>query len=143
VVFDTSSLLSAAIMIGSVPHAALELALGSCTLCASEATLAELEDVALRPKFDRYQSRWAREQFTRMLRQHVDLIEVDPALEEVVEPPCRDPKDNKVLALVFVSRAEMLVSSDSDLLALDPWNGVPVLTPSAFLQHLKDPDGDL
>jgi len=55
VVFDTSSLVGAALRLGSVPHRALAQALSAGDLCASAATLAELEQVLLRPKFDRYQ----------------------------------------------------------------------------------------
>jgi predicted nucleic acid-binding protein len=54
VVLDTSTLVSAALRIGSVPHQALLKAVGSCDLCASPETLAELEKVLARDKFDRY-----------------------------------------------------------------------------------------
>jgi len=30
-----------------------------------------------------------------------------------------------------------LVSSDEDLLVLDPWHGVPVVTPTEFLSRFK------
>ena len=45
VVLDTSTLVSAALRIGSVPHQALMQALASCDVCASAETLAELEQV--------------------------------------------------------------------------------------------------
>ena len=53
VVLDTSTLVSAALRIGSVPHQALMQALASCDVCASAETLAELEQVLEREKFDR------------------------------------------------------------------------------------------
>jgi uncharacterized protein len=53
VVLDTSKLVSAALRVGSVPHQVLLKALGSCELCASSATLSELEQVLKRNKFDR------------------------------------------------------------------------------------------
>jgi 2-aminoadipate transaminase len=46
VVFDTSSLIGAALQPGSVPYMALSVALGMADVCASEATLAELEHFA-------------------------------------------------------------------------------------------------
>jgi hypothetical protein len=46
---------------------------------------------------------------------------------------CRDPKDNKILALTAESEAEVLMSSDEDLLVLDPWNGVRIVRPAEFL----------
>jgi len=48
-----------------------------------------------------------------------------------VLPPCRDPEDNRFLALVLA--ADALVSSDEDLLMMNPWRGVPVMTAAEFL----------
>jgi predicted nucleic acid-binding protein len=53
---------------------------------------------------------------------------------DCVLPSCRDPKDNQFLALVLACDADVLVSSDADLLVLHPWQGVPILTPGAFLE---------
>ena len=60
VVFDTSSLVGAALLIDSTPHRALAHALAADEVCASAETLAELKKVLLRPKFDRYQLREVR-----------------------------------------------------------------------------------
>lgn len=135
VVFDTSTLVSAALRIGSVPHRALAHALSSGDVCASVSTLAELEQVLLRPKFDRYQLHDVRMEFAAILRRQIHLFAVSEADEVNVEPPCRDPKDNKFLALVKVCDADVLVSSDTDLLVLHPWQGVPILTPAAFVER--------
>jgi hypothetical protein len=51
----------------------------------------------------------------------------------VVVTDCRDPTDNKYLELALASGAPTIVSSDKDLLALDPWNGVRILRPAAYL----------
>jgi predicted nucleic acid-binding protein len=37
---------------------------------------------------------------------------------------------------VQVCQADVLVSSDDDLLVLNPWRGVPVLRPAEFLARL-------
>jgi len=52
VVFDTGVLVSAAIRPGSVPALALHKALLHFTVCMSTATLAELEHLLERPKFE-------------------------------------------------------------------------------------------
>ncbi|NMG54382.1 PIN domain-containing protein [Aromatoleum aromaticum] len=54
VVIDTGVLVSAAIRPDSTPALTLEKALLHFDVCVSEATLAELETVLSRPKFDRY-----------------------------------------------------------------------------------------
>ncbi|WP_165742279.1 PIN domain-containing protein [Candidatus Thiosymbion oneisti] len=54
IVIDTGVLVSAAIRPESVPALALEKALLQFKICASDETLAELETVLMRPKFDPY-----------------------------------------------------------------------------------------
>jgi uncharacterized protein len=45
---------------------------------------------------------------------------------------CRDPKDDKFLELAVNGRADLIVSGDADLLVLDVFRGIPILTPAAF-----------
>ena len=135
VVFDTSTLVSAALRVGSVPHRALVQALAEGEVCASASTLAELESVLQRDKFDRYLSADLRAEFAAIVRRRASLFEVSKADLASVQPPCRDPKDHQFLALVHACDADVLVSSDADLLVLHPWHGVPILTPAAFLEQ--------
>lgn len=134
VVFDTSTLVGAALKVGSVPHRALGWALQQFEVCVSAATLAELDEVLSRDKFDRYMPKATRLALAALLRQHAHLIEVNAADESALQLPCRDPKDNKFLALAQLGAADMLVSSDDDLLTLHPWCGVQVITPATFLE---------
>jgi putative PIN family toxin of toxin-antitoxin system len=132
VVLDTSTLVSAALRIGSVPHQALLQALASCDVCASIETLAELERVLGRKKFDRYLDRESRLSFVALMRRHAHLFAVQNA--DTVQPPCRDPKDAKFLALLLAAEADALISPNEDLLALHPWRGIAILTPAQFLE---------
>ena len=133
VVFDTSTLVGAALTLGSVPHQALVQALARCDVCASVQTWLELERVMQCERFDRYLARDTRLEFVALLRISMHFFPVTQADEDVLQPPCRDAMDNKFLALMQVCRADMLVSSDADLLVLHPWCGVPVLRPKEFL----------
>ena len=133
VVFDTSTLVSAAMRVGSVPHRALVHALETGEVCASASTLAELESVLQRDKFDRYLGAVLRAEFAAIVRRRASLFDVSEVDMANVQPPCRDPKDNQFLALVHACDADVLVSSDTDLLVLHPWQGVPILTPAAYL----------
>jgi uncharacterized protein len=133
VVIDTSTLVSAALRVGSVPHQALLKALGSCDVCASPETIAELEEVLARGKFDRYLDRESRLRYFALMRLHLHLYLVQDAELEAAVPPCRDPKDTKFLALALAAEADALISSDDDLLVLGPWQGIPIITPQAFL----------
>ena len=136
VVFDTSTLVGVALKPGSVPHRAFGLALQHCELCTSKATLAELDDVLSRHKFDRYMPRATRLALAALLRLHSRHVEVAMNDEAGLQPPCRDPNDNKFLALAKVAGADVIVSSDDDLLRLHPWCGVQVISPATFVTLL-------
>lgn len=49
---------------------------------------------------------------------------------------CRDPADDKVLALALAARAEIIVTSDADLLVLDAWRGARILRPGDYLRSI-------
>lgn len=133
-VFDTSTLVSAALRVGSVPHQALIHALTIGDVCVCASTLAELDEVLMRPKFDRYQPPQTRQEFATFMRLRATWFAVFESQISTVRPPCRDPKDNQFLALSQACAATVLVSSDADLLVLHPWHDIPILTPAAFLQ---------
>lgn len=50
---------------------------------------------------------------------------------------CRDPKDDMVLEAAVAGRADAIVSTDGDLIALSPFEGIPVLGPAEFLARLE------
>jgi putative PIN family toxin of toxin-antitoxin system len=137
VVLDTSTLVSAALRVGSVPSQTLLEALGAWDVCASSETLAELEHVLGRKKFDRYLDRASRDEFVALIRHNVHLFAVQDADLVAIDPPCRDLRDNQFLALALAAEADVVVSSDEDLLVLDPWRGIPVVTPGEFLSRSK------
>lgn len=132
VVIDTGVLVSAAIRPASIPALALEKALLQFEVCVSAETLAELDDVLLRAKFDRYASAAQRQDFLAGLKQHVCRIKVALAVTD-----CPDPKDNKFLALAETALAELIVASDPHLTDMHPWRGIPILPPAAFLVGIR------
>jgi uncharacterized protein len=133
VVLDTSTLVSAALRNGSIPHQALLKSLATCEVCASAETLAELASVLGRTKFDRYLDRESRRDFAALIHRYVRLFAVDAGAASAVQPRCRDPKDDQFLALALAAEADVIVSSDQDLLVLHPWQGIPILSPAAFI----------
>jgi putative PIN family toxin of toxin-antitoxin system len=133
VVFDTSTLVSAALRPDSVPHQALLQAISSCDLCASEATLRELKEVLARRKFGRYLTAAARKKFVEVIENHVRRFVVRETDALTIAAACRDSEDNKFLALAAEAEAQALLSSDEDLLVLDPWNHLRIVRPAGFL----------
>ena len=138
-VIDNSALVSAAIRSSSIPDRALRKALDQCEVCASIDTLSELEEVLVRPKFNQYLGEDARRKFMSLVHENFRIFSVAPADPGELSPSCRDPSDDKFLALALTARAGLIVSSDDDLLALHPWRGIPIVTPADFLTRLKSP----
>jgi len=134
-VFDTNVLVSAVLLLRSVPRRALDVALARGRLLVSAATVGELEEVLRRPKFDKYVREDERLEFLAALVRAAEVVEVTDVVTD-----CRDPKDNMFLALAVSGRASHIVTGDADLLALHPFRGISVLTPQAFLDGLT-PDG--
>ena len=134
VVLDTGVLVSAALRPGSTPSEAYALAVRSCEVCASEATLSELDRILALRKFDRYLDAGTRSEFRGLCRRHARVFEI--ADEDVRNLPtrCRDPGDDMFLALGLACGADVIVSGDGDLIDLSPYHGIPILTPGKFLQ---------
>ncbi len=47
-----------------------------------------------------------------------------------------NPKDNMILEAALTAEADVIVSGDEDMLVLDPFRGIPVVGPAAFLQMI-------
>ena len=136
--FDTSSLIGAVLKFGSKPHQALLLALDFCVLCGSEQMIAELAEVLNRSYFGHRLSRSDRDRFLALIRNHVQIRLVAQTDDESLDPPCRDANDNFILALALAAEADLIVSSDHDLLVLSPWRGISILTPTQFLARFPE-----
>ena len=100
----------------------------------SPALLAEIVDVLSRPRIRK-----------RISAEDAQLFLADVAAQALMcaDPPdplsvCRDPDDDYLVALAAVSRAEVLVSGDDDVLAVDPDQvAVEVLTPREMIDRLS------
>lgn len=131
VVVDTNVLLSRLLVPQSVPAQAVRRAVDQGQILASEATLEELADVLSRPKFDRYLTVSERQQFLRLFMRIAQWV---PILHPV--QACRDPRDDKFLALAVNGEAGVIISGDQDLLVLDPFRDVRILEPAAYLAQI-------
>lgn len=128
-VFDTNTLVSAILIRNSAPGDALRWLLREGTLLASPDTLDELSDVLGRKKFDRYVTAEEREEFFHAFIERLTLVEPTELIAV-----CRDPKDNKFLELAAEGSASVIVSGDHDLLILDPFGAIRIMTAAALLQ---------
>jgi len=95
--------------------------------------LEELKSVLCRDKFALYVSLEIRQEFVDSYVRRVHLIMVEHRVRRVLKDPCRDEKNDKFLELALVSEADVLISSDEDLLVLHPWQDIQIVTPAVFL----------
>jgi putative PIN family toxin of toxin-antitoxin system len=129
-VIDTNVLVSAAAFSLSVPRQAVMHVLKHGLLLLSEATADELKEVLLRTKFDRYVGQEERELFLVQLARAAEFVPIIRLVRE-----CRDPDDDKFLALALNGRADFIITGDADLLALHPWRGMKIVLPADYLKR--------
>ena len=109
---------------------------GRFTLVLSEVLHEELRDVLARPRIQkagRYSPEEAAE-FLDLLEVIAEIVPGPLAAEPVVQA---DPDDDWVLATAVEGAADVIVSGDKGLLDIGSHKGIPILTPSAFLEELK------
>ncbi len=128
VVVDNNALVSRLLIPDSVPGRAVRKAVDEAQLLVSEATLEELADVLARPKFDPYVSIADRQDFIRLLGRVAELVPITFTVHV-----CRDPKDDRFLELAINGRADLIVTGDRDLLELNSFQDIPVITPAEYL----------
>ena len=128
VVVDTNVLVSRLLAPRSLPAQAVRKAMAEGQVLVSDATMLELAEVLSRSRFDRWVPRVTRVAFLRQLTENVGFVPI----VEVVRA-CRDPRDDHVLEVAVNGRADLIVTGDEDLLALDPFRAIPILTPARYL----------
>lgn len=104
-------------------------------LLTSAAILAELERVL---HYDRIKKRYqltdaAITDYLLTVRLDSEVIDVTQQVNAVE----RDPDDNKVLACAMQANADYIVSGDPHLVDLESYQGIPIITPRAFLAELE------
>ena len=128
IVLDTNVLISAALKRQSPPAMAAYLVEHDHTLLKSEATEHQLVEVAARPYFatliDPETQAWLKRLMAAAER--VTITETIAA--------CRDPTDDKFLELAVNGHADLIITGDADLLALNPFRDIPIVTPAMFVQ---------
>ena len=129
IVVDTNALVSRLLLPSSVSAQAVRKAVDSSILLVSEAAMNELADVLARPKFDRYISLEDRQQFLRLLGRLAEFV-------PIVYPvrACRDPKDDKFLEVALNGEAQVILTGDADLVALNPCQGISIVQPTEYLK---------
>jgi putative PIN family toxin of toxin-antitoxin system len=130
IVLDTNVLVSAALKQKSMPGMAALMVERRGGLLKSLATEQQLFEVVARPYFasliDPDTRVWLKE-----LMGSAELVSIT---ERIIA--CRDPTDDKFLELAVSGHADLIVSGDADLLSLNPFRDIPIVTPATFVQRV-------
>ncbi len=129
VVLDTNIILSGVIFRGSAPFRAAVRAFERGTVLSSAATRNELREVARREKFERYVPL---EQRIREVEEMIEDME-SVTIQEKFQV-CVDPKDDMLFDLAVNGNANFIITGDDHLLRLNPFRGITILTPMAYLE---------
>lgn len=126
-VVDTNVFVSAALKYVSSPGSTVRWLEQYGGLLKTNVTEQEILEVLRRPRIAPKMAPFVVDHIRRILAvaEHVTITERVAA--------CRDPKDDKFLELAVNGRADVIVSGDADLLMLDTFRSIPIITPAAFV----------
>ena len=131
-VVDTNVIVSALLFKKSIPFQAVKIAEKGIILY-SKSTLAELREVLNRRKFDKYLQIEERQKFLIKFFDTSRRI----LIQETISI-CRDAKDNKFLELAVNGDAKFIITGDQDLLILNPFRGINIITPELLVSEFRN-----
>ena len=128
VVVDTNVIVSAALKASSLPRIALSWIDRHSGLLKSIVTEQEVLRVLQRPHLAAVAAPFFRDDLARMLAR-AELVTI---AERILA--CRDPNDDKFLELAVNGQADLIITGDTDLLVLNPFRGIPIVSPATFVR---------
>jgi putative PIN family toxin of toxin-antitoxin system len=127
-VVDTNVFVSAVLKVNSQPFLVVRWIDQHGGLLKSSKTERQLIDVLARPHIAAVTIPSFRADLLKLIAR-AELVAISERIAA-----CRDPTDDKFLELAVNGHADMIVTGDADLLALNPFRGIPIITPAAFVQ---------
>jgi hypothetical protein len=106
---------------------------GRLKLVVNSEILKELAAVLSRPRL--HIDRTDIKELFRLIKLKAVRFDLKPSSR--LSDACRDPKDNFILELAIQADADFIVTGDKDLLVLNSFRGIPIITPKAFIGRLN------
>lgn len=95
--------------------------------------LAELDRVLEFPRLRRHITQDERSRFVALLLALSEVMDLPATIPRI----CRDPDDDRVIACAVVGQADLIISGDHDLLALEQVGRIAIRSASQFLEMLE------
>ena len=98
-------------------------------------SLRQIEEISIvlsRPKLSGYVNKSLIEEFLLLFLKTVDVVESKIKIND-----CRDEKDNFILETAVSGKADFIVTEDNDLLVLNPYKDLKIVTVKEFYNHLS------
>jgi uncharacterized protein len=130
IVVDTNVFVSAALKEKSLPGTAVQIVAESGLLLKSVITEQELFVTLARPRLAPLIPPGLRDWLSELFAA-AELVRITERIAA-----CRDPKEDKFLELAINGHADLIISGDADLLALNPFRQIPIVPPADFVQGL-------
>jgi uncharacterized protein len=128
IVLDTNVFVSAILKVNSLPFLVVGWIDRQGGLLKSAVTEQEILHVLARPHIAAVTIPSFRKDLAKLLAR-AELVTITERIAA-----CRDPHDDKFLELAVNGHADLIVSGDGDLLALNPFRQIPIITPAIFVQ---------
>jgi uncharacterized protein len=128
-VFDCNVLVNSFIFESGIARQCWEKAGVLGTILISDKTLAEYKRVFAYEKFDKYVVLETRLEFLLDIQETIELVAVSHTVKV-----CRDSMDDMYLELALSGKADCIITNDDDLLVLNPFENILIITPKEFLE---------
>lgn len=133
IVVDTNIFVSAFLGSKQAKFLLKEIFNNAFLLVMSREQLGEIREVLLREKFNKYITHSEVEELLTLL----SFKAIIPAIYEKIFD-CRDKKDNMILEEAVFGNAQVIITGDEDLLILNPYKWIRILTLKDFLKESYD-----
>lgn len=131
-IFDTSSLISAYVLAGSASSRALNLARKNGAIATTTVLFNEFAKSYRHYRFEKYLPLSKRNLAINIIKSQISFFPVKEA--SVYQHPATD----QLLELAIAADASCIVTENKDLLALNPYEHVPIITPEQFLIYFSE-----
>ncbi len=135
VVLDTNVIISSFVSNGICKNL-FEICLESFTIIISKYIMDELNSI-FNKKFKMPADK---------IKEIIDFLNENCELktyEKIEEQVCRDRDDDNILALAKDSSVSYIITGDKDLLVLEKYNSIPIITPRIFFNIMNNINEDV